>query len=393
MWAYGPVNKEKKQIYGLLQAIEHLKKRGLTGVGVIREYHARQVALLMLRVRSLADMTPGASTEGTVLATGRGSHRRSGHRDGDRWSGGAIGNERGRGPCSAFRFLGRPFEAECRSPGPSGWGSDRPRRRRGGGNDGDGNGDGCPCGRDGDGGDDRGRRACLRGHGEDGDGGGGYDARPDGCGGGGDGDGGGTSAREVLAEVALAAEVEVPAPEAPIGVKEPASAVATEGEVAAGILAPPPASEAVAPSGGPVAALTAAGAQAPEPSASPAASGMMEPVSMAASRSALASASAASVPKAWRGPVLRWSYREDPLRHLFTLDDAAEWNKWQAVQGSLANARATLSSLLGELDSVVLPCSQALQECSRGKSDFLRLERGLWERFNLERQWTRELTM
>nr|XP_034586777.1 skin secretory protein xP2-like [Setaria viridis] len=167
----------------------------------------------------------------------------------------------------------------------------------------------------------------------------------------------GTFAREVPAEVAPAAEAEVPAPEAPAGVEEPASAVATEGEVAAGTLAPPPASEAVAPSGGPAAAPTAAGAHAPGPSASPAASGMMQPGSTAASGSALASASAASVPKAWRGSVLRWTSREDPPRHLFTLDNAAEWHKWQAVQGGLANARVALSSVLGELDSVVLPGS------------------------------------
>nr|XP_034592672.1 uncharacterized protein LOC117854555 [Setaria viridis] len=70
MWAYGLVEKEKKRFHGLLQAIEHLKRRGLTGAGVIGAYHAQRVAPLMLRVRSLADMTPGTSTKGTVLATG-----------------------------------------------------------------------------------------------------------------------------------------------------------------------------------------------------------------------------------------------------------------------------------------------------------------------------------
>nr|XP_034594575.1 skin secretory protein xP2-like [Setaria viridis] len=168
----------------------------------------------------------------------------------------------------------------------------------------------------------------------------------------------GTSAREVPVEVAPAAEAEVPAPEAPAGVEEPAAVAVAEGEVAVGILVPPPALEAVVPSGGPTAALTAAGARAPGPSASPAASGMMEPVSMAASGSAPASASAASIPRAGRGSVLRCTSREDPPRHLFTFDDAAEWHKWQAVQGGLANARTALSSVLGELDSVVLPGSQ-----------------------------------
>nr|TKW27773.1 hypothetical protein SEVIR_3G279100v2 [Setaria viridis] len=70
LWSYGPVEKEKKRITGLLQAIEHLKGKGLTGAGVIGAYHARRVASLMLRVRSLADMVPGVPTEGTVLAMG-----------------------------------------------------------------------------------------------------------------------------------------------------------------------------------------------------------------------------------------------------------------------------------------------------------------------------------
>nr|TKW01138.1 hypothetical protein SEVIR_8G159000v2 [Setaria viridis] len=191
----------------------------------------------------------------------------------------------------------------------------------------------------------------------------------------------GTSAPEVPAEVAPAAEAEVPARGAPAGAEEPTSAVAVEGEVAAGILVPPPASEAVEPSSGSAAALIATGAQAPGPL-----------VNSEASGSTPALALATSVPKAWRGSVLHWTSREDPSRHLFTLDDAAEWRKWQAVQGSLANARVALPSVLGELDNVVLPGSQALQECSRGKSDFLRLERGLWERFNLEREQTRELS-
>nr|XP_034586574.1 skin secretory protein xP2-like [Setaria viridis] len=84
----------------------------------------------------------------------------------------------------------------------------------------------------------------------------------------------GTSAPEVPAEVALAAEAEVPARGAPAGAEEPPSAVAVEGEVDARIPVPSPASEAVTPSGDPVAAPTATGAQAPGPSVNPAASGM-----------------------------------------------------------------------------------------------------------------------
>ncbi|XP_012700626.1 uncharacterized protein LOC105914174 [Setaria italica] len=163
----------------------------------------------------------------------------------------------------------------------------------------------------------------------------------------------GTSTRGVLAEVA-----EVPAPEAPMGAETPASAVATEGVAATGTLAPAAASEAVAPTGGPAAASTGARTRAPGPSVSPASSGMVEPVLTAASGLAPASASATPVPKAWRGSILRWSSRDDPSRHLFTLDDATEWRRWQAMQGGLANARTALFSALGELDSVVLPSSQ-----------------------------------
>ncbi|RLN39335.1 uncharacterized protein C2845_PM01G05450 [Panicum miliaceum] len=70
VWAYGPVEKEKKRISSLLRAIEYLKTKGLTGAGVIGAYHSRKVAPLMLRVRPLAEMVPNAPTAGTVLATG-----------------------------------------------------------------------------------------------------------------------------------------------------------------------------------------------------------------------------------------------------------------------------------------------------------------------------------
>nr|XP_034594543.1 nascent polypeptide-associated complex subunit alpha, muscle-specific form-like [Setaria viridis] len=70
LWSYGPVEKEKKRITGLLQAIKRLKEKGLTGAGVIGAYHAQRVAPLMLRVRLLADMVPSAPTQGTILATG-----------------------------------------------------------------------------------------------------------------------------------------------------------------------------------------------------------------------------------------------------------------------------------------------------------------------------------
>nr|TKW14623.1 hypothetical protein SEVIR_5G178600v2 [Setaria viridis] len=64
------MEKEKRRFSDLLQAIEHLKRNGLTGAGVIGAYHARRVVPLMLRVRPLGAMTPDAPTEGTTLATG-----------------------------------------------------------------------------------------------------------------------------------------------------------------------------------------------------------------------------------------------------------------------------------------------------------------------------------
>ncbi|XP_072151143.1 uncharacterized protein [Setaria viridis] len=70
VWAYGPVEKKKKRFSDLLQAIEQLKRNGLTGAGVIGAYHARRVAPLMLRTRPLGAMTPDTPTEGTALATG-----------------------------------------------------------------------------------------------------------------------------------------------------------------------------------------------------------------------------------------------------------------------------------------------------------------------------------
>ncbi|XP_004966989.1 nuclear pore glycoprotein p62-like [Setaria italica] len=185
----------------------------------------------------------------------------------------------------------------------------------------------------------------------------------------------GTSTRGAAAKVAATAEAEVPTPEAMTG-----------GEAATGTLAPAPTSEVVAPMGGlglelasavSAAASTGVGVRAPGPSVRPATSGTAMPTLTAASGSAPALASTTPIPKVWSGSVLCWSSRDDPHKPLFTLDDATEWGKWQALQGGLANVRAALSSALGELDGVVFPGGWALQECSRGKSDFLRLEQWL----------------
>ncbi|XP_012700009.1 uncharacterized protein LOC105914003 [Setaria italica] len=77
------------------------------------------------------------------------------------------------------------------------------------------------------------------------------------------------------------------------------------------------------------------------------------------------------------------------MRPRFMLDNVGERKRWQAVQGGLENVRAALSSAMGELDGVVVPGGQ---ECSRGKSKFLRHEWGVWERFAAEMRRTGELT-
>ncbi|XP_004980406.1 spidroin-2-like [Setaria italica] len=138
----------------------------------------------------------------------------------------------------------------------------------------------------------------------------------------------GTSAPRIPAKVAPAAGAEGPARGTPAGAEEPPLVVAAEGEGAAGIPILPLASEAALPLGDPAAASAATGVQAPGPSVNPAASGVVVPTSTAASGSAPTSALAPIVPRAWRGSVLRWASHEDPSRHLFTLDDAAEWHKW-----------------------------------------------------------------
>nr|XP_034592463.1 nascent polypeptide-associated complex subunit alpha, muscle-specific form-like [Setaria viridis] len=153
------------------------------------------------------------------------------------------------------------------------------------------------------------------------------------------------------------------------------------------------AAEMEVPTGVPLAAAVATGAQAPEPSADPGVSGVMMSSSTATSESAFVPPSASSVPGAWRGPVLRWTSRDDPPRRLYGLDDAAEWHRWQAMHGGVAQVQAALTSALGVLANTMVPGSQALQEGSREKSDFLRRQRNLWEHYNTERERSRDLTL
>ncbi|XP_004963597.1 nuclear pore glycoprotein p62-like [Setaria italica] len=168
----------------------------------------------------------------------------------------------------------------------------------------------------------------------------------------------GTSTPEVPAEVAPAAEAEVSARGASAGVEEPASAVAAEGEVATGILVPPPALEAVAPSGGSAAAPTVTGAQAPGPSANPAASGMMEPASTAASGLAPASALATSVPRVWR-----WLSKNAVAAAQGVINDLQGHE--QAAQEDVRRSEAKLQAVVdkAQLDHEELQAATAEKAC------------------------------
>ena len=60
VWSWGPLEKEKKRMRDILDAIVFLKSHGLRGPSVIEAYHVRRVALLMAWALSLYGMTPGA---------------------------------------------------------------------------------------------------------------------------------------------------------------------------------------------------------------------------------------------------------------------------------------------------------------------------------------------
>ena len=61
---------DKKKIQDHITAIHILKENGPKGSRVIRAYHARRVAPLMMRVLPLYMMVPGASFDGMTLAEG-----------------------------------------------------------------------------------------------------------------------------------------------------------------------------------------------------------------------------------------------------------------------------------------------------------------------------------
>jgi hypothetical protein len=57
-WAWGLVEKEKKRLADLLEAIALLKHHGLQGTSVVGAYPARRVAPLMARALPLYGMVP-----------------------------------------------------------------------------------------------------------------------------------------------------------------------------------------------------------------------------------------------------------------------------------------------------------------------------------------------
>nr|XP_034594545.1 treacle protein-like [Setaria viridis] len=185
----------------------------------------------------------------------------------------------------------------------------------------------------------------------------------------------GTFARGAAAKAAAAVEVEVPAPGATTGAGTPALVAVTKDAAATGTPAPAAVTAAAAAAADgseralasttSVATSTRMVVRVPGPSVRPAASGVMVPAPAVASGTASTLASVGPTPKAWSGTTLRWMSRDDPHRPLFTLDDAEEWGKGQAVQGGLANVRTALSSEMGELDGVVVPGGQAAREDAR----------------------------
>lgn len=58
VWEVGPVKKDKEKLAPLLGAIQHLKRRGLTIVGLIGAFHKRRILPRMARDPSLWGMDP-----------------------------------------------------------------------------------------------------------------------------------------------------------------------------------------------------------------------------------------------------------------------------------------------------------------------------------------------
>ena len=67
---WGIPEKDKKKIRDHITAIHILKENGLKGLGIIRAYHARRVAPLMMRALPLYAMAPKASFGEMALTEG-----------------------------------------------------------------------------------------------------------------------------------------------------------------------------------------------------------------------------------------------------------------------------------------------------------------------------------
>jgi hypothetical protein len=66
-WGYTPIERAKKRLRDLLNAVTRLRSGGVRRAGVVGAYHARGVAPLMVRALSLYEMTPYTPLEGMVL--------------------------------------------------------------------------------------------------------------------------------------------------------------------------------------------------------------------------------------------------------------------------------------------------------------------------------------
>jgi hypothetical protein len=68
-WRYGAPRERQKNLQPLLKALEELRERGLTAVGVVAAIHRRRVLPLTERWLPLWEMTPGVDLEGLHMSS------------------------------------------------------------------------------------------------------------------------------------------------------------------------------------------------------------------------------------------------------------------------------------------------------------------------------------
>jgi hypothetical protein len=68
-WRYGTPRERQKNLQPLLKALEELRERGLTAVGVVGAIHRRRVLPLTERPLPLWEMTPGVDLEGLQMSS------------------------------------------------------------------------------------------------------------------------------------------------------------------------------------------------------------------------------------------------------------------------------------------------------------------------------------